>query len=136
MAIQIRKKDTKNYTSYIDVLEAKVSAKEFLQHLDQNKQSNSICGGGNMPRINDKIRYRLPGKDWIVAVIKGTGGKATGKNKNYFNICNMDNGEELGIHLDKTEFHVVNDDLSVQNDRIDNGNSNNEEVHTVYVPVE
>ena len=28
-----------------------------LEHLDQNKQSNSVCGGGNMPRINDKIRY-------------------------------------------------------------------------------
>ena len=107
-----------------------------LEHLDQNKQSNSICGGGNMPRINDKIRYRLPGKDWTVAVVKGRGGKATGKNKNYFNICNMDNGEKLGIHLDKAEFHVVNDDLSVQNDCIDNGNSNNKEVHAVYVPVE
>ena len=38
----------------------------------------------------------------------------------------MDNGEESGI---QTEFHVVNDDLSVQNDCIDNGNSDNEEVH-------
>ena len=57
------------------------------------KQSDNLCAGSNMPKINDRIRYRLPGEDWVGA---GRGGKATGNNKHYFNICNIDNGEELG----------------------------------------
>ena len=68
------------------------------------EQSDNLCAGSNMPKINDRIRYRLPGEDWVVAVVTGRGGKATRKNKNYFNIRNIDNGEELGIRLDKAEL--------------------------------
>ena len=65
----------------------------LAENLDQvtthDKQSDNLYDGSNMPKVNDRIRYRLPGEDWVVVVVTGTGGKATEKNKHYFNIRNI-----------------------------------------------
>ena len=52
--------------------------------------------------INDRIRYRLPGENWILAVVTGRGGKAIGKNKHYFNIRNIDNQECVILAIKKS----------------------------------
>ena len=110
-----------------------------MENLDQvtthEEQSDNLCAGSNMPKVNDRIRYRLPGEDWVVAVVTGRGGKATGKNKYYFNIRNIDNGGELGIHLGK-EFHENtnfrdNEDI-VQKDM----EENRQRLHPVIVDFE
>ena len=94
------------------------------------EQSDNLCAGSNMPKVNDRIRYRLPEEDWVVAVVTGRGGKATGKNKYYFNIHNIDNGGELGIHLDKAEFQLLTESVSVQglNEQSCGENNDNVEV--------
>ena len=41
----------------------------LVENLDQmtthEEQSNNLCAGSNMPKVNDRIRYRLPGEDWV-----------------------------------------------------------------------
>ena len=105
-----------------------------MDNLDQvtthEEQSDHLCAGSNMPKVNYRIRYRLPGENWVVAVVTGRGGKATGKNKYYFNIRNIDNGRELGIHLDKAEFQVLTESVSGQglNEQSCGENNDNVEV--------
>ena len=103
------------------------------------EQSDNLCAGSSMPEVNDRIRYRLPGEDWVVAVVTGRGGKATGKNKYNFNIRNIDNGGELGIHLDKAEFQVLTESVSGQglNEQSCGENKDNVEVvQAVFIPTE
>ena len=87
------------------------NGESLVENLDQvtthEEQSDNLCSGSNMSKVNDRIRYRLTGEDWVVAVVTGRRGKATGKNKYYFNILNIDDGGELGIRLDKAEFQVL-----------------------------
>ena len=115
----------------------------LVENLDQvrthEEQSDNLCAGSNMPKINDRIRYRVPGEDWVVAVVTGRGGKATGKNKHYFNfnMRNIDNGEELGIHLDKAE--VLKESISGQGlneQSCGESNDNVEVVQAVFIPIE
>ena len=100
------------------IVDQNQNEESLVENLDQvtthENQSDNLCAGSNMPKVNDRIRYRLPGEDWVVAVVTGRGGKATGKNKHYFNICNIDNGGELGIHLEKAEFQVLTESVSGQ----------------------
>ena len=114
-----------------------------MENLDQvttrEEQSDNLCAGSNMPKVNDRIRYRLPGEDWVVAVVTGRGGKANGKNKYYFNICNIDNGGVLGIDLDKAEFQVLTESFSGQglNEQSCGESTDNVEVvQTVFIPTE
>ena len=103
------------------------------------EESDNLCAGSNMPKVNDRIRYQLPGEDWVVAVVTGRGGKDTGKNKRYFNIRNTDNGEELGIHLDKAEFQVLTESVSGQGlneQSCGDSNDNVEVVQAVFIPIE
>ena len=75
----------------------------------------------------------------VVAVVTGRGGKAIGKNKQYFNICNIINGGELGIHLDKAEFQVFTESVSGQGlneQRHGERNDNVELVQVVFIPIE
>ena len=103
------------------------------------EHSDNLCAISNMPKTNDRIRYRLPREDWIVAVVTGRGRKTTGKNKHYFNIRNIDNGEELGIHLDKAEFQVLKESVSGQGlneQSCGEGNDNVEVVQAVFIATE
>ena len=47
----------------------------LVENLDQTttheEQSDNLCAGRTMPKINDRIRYQLPGEDWVVAVVTG-----------------------------------------------------------------
>ena len=51
----------------------------LVENLDQltthEEQSDNLCAGSNMPKVNDRIRYRLPGEGWVVAVVTGKEGK-------------------------------------------------------------
>ena len=115
----------------------------LVENLDQvtthEEQSDNLCAGSNMTKVNDRIRYRLSEEDWVVAVVTGRGGKATGNNKYYFNIRDIDNGEELGIHLDKAEFQVLTESVSgegLNEQSCGENNDNTEVVQTVFIPIE
>ena len=72
-------------------------------------------------------------------VVTGRGGKVTEKNKHHFNMRNIDNGEELGIHLDKAEFQVLTKSVSEQGlneQSCDESNDNVEVVQAVFIPTE
>ena len=125
------------------IVDQNPNEESLVKNLDQattdEEQTDNPCADSNMPKINYKIRYRLPGEDWVVTVVIGRGGKVTGKNKHYFNICNIDNGEELGIHLDKTEFQVLKESVSGQGlneQSYGESNDNVEVVQAVFIPTE
>ena len=82
---------------------------------EYNQTTNEMSNGaGNelrkvMPKRDDNIRYRLDqDSEWIEATIIGRGGKSTGQNKFYFNVCGKDN-QKQGIYLDRVEFEVIED---------------------------
>ena len=115
----------------------------LVENLDQvtthEEQSDHLCAGSNMSKVNDRIRYQLPEEDWVAAVVTGRGGKATGKNKHYFNICNIDDGGKLGIHFHKAEFQVLTESVNGQglNEQSCGGNNDNVEVvQAVFIPIE
>ena len=57
-----------------------------------------------LPEKDDKIKYRLDqDSEWIEATVISRGGKSTGQNKLYFNVCRKDN-QKQGIYLDRVEL--------------------------------
>ena len=91
-----------------------------------------------MPKVQvqDRIRYReTPDEEWIYAKILSRGGKITGKNKNYMNVLHEKDNQRLGIHLDKFEYEIVDDD-HIQNEENNHlSEDNDEEVNITYVPI-
>lgn len=69
---------------------------------------------------DEKIRFKDADDSWVEAVILGRGGKATGKNANWYNIARVDNSEKDCINLEKAQFEIVGDVL--------------EGIHAVSVP--
>lgn len=56
---------------------------------------------GELPKVHDKIRYYPVGSDkWIEAEVMSRGGKATGKNRGWFNIKHDDEEEVKAINFD------------------------------------
>ena len=66
-----------------EMVDQNQNKESLVENVDQvrthEEQSDNLCAGSNMPMINNRIRYQLPGEDWVVAVVNGRGGKATGK---------------------------------------------------------
>lgn len=58
----------------------------------------------------DQIRFK-EGEIWQHATIIGRSGKATGKNRNWYNICREDGGEEHSINLENTPFELVGENV-------------------------
>ena len=83
-----------------------------------------------MPNKGDKIRYHLLEDGWAEATVIGRGGKATGRNKYYYNVQNRCEGKQIGINLDQIEFEKIND--------FENGsfNEENESVNMACMPNE
>ena len=79
----IWKKTYKGCTQQLSTLNKKSIQQSLVENLDQvtthEEQSDNLCAGSNMPKINNRIRCRLPGEDWVVAVITKSGEKATGR---------------------------------------------------------
>ncbi|MCG7877702.1 MAG: hypothetical protein N0C90_15395, partial [Candidatus Thiodiazotropha endolucinida] len=60
---------------------------------------------------NDSIQYKMQNTDvWIKAKILGRAGKATGKNKYWYNIQEDASQEKKSINLEQIEWELINDD--------------------------
>ena len=65
-------------------------------------------------RVNDIIQYRLQNTDeWIKATVTGRAGKATGKNKNWYNIKEDVSEERKSINLDEVEWEQITENANV-----------------------
>ena len=65
-------------------------------------------------KVNDIIQYRLQNTDeWIRATVTGRAGKATGKNKNWYNIKEDVSEERKSINLDEVEWEQITDNANV-----------------------
>ena len=59
-------------------------------------------------KVNDIIQYKLyKTDDWIKATVTGRAGKATGRNKNCYNIKENANKERKSINLDEVQWELI-----------------------------
>ena len=64
-------------------------------------------------KANDQIQYRLQNSDnWIRATVIGRAGKATGRNKNWYNILEDISQEKKSINLDQVGWELVTDEVN------------------------
>ena len=62
----------------------------------------------------DQIQYKLQDtNDWIRATVTGRAGKATGRNRNWYNIKEDNSGEQKTINLDKIQWEKITDNVNV-----------------------
>ena len=95
------------------------------KHSEQNRNSdlNNNVLLNNWPKINDTIKYRMSDFDeWKEGIVISRGGKATGKNKGYFNMQNPKTGCVFGLNLQQVEYKVINNDECMN------------EVNVVFIP--
>ena len=65
-------------------------------------------------KVNDIIQYKLKNaNDWIKATVIGRAGKATGRNKNWYNIREDSSEETKSVNLDEVEWESINDQASI-----------------------
>ena len=89
-------------------------------HVPQNQVDRIV-----VPKVNDRIKYRLKDDEqWTTAIVKGRGGKATGKNKYYMNVVNEEDNQMKGIHLDRTEYEIE-----------DSSEEQSEQVNVIFIPI-
>ena len=63
---------------------------------------------------NDSIQYKTPNSDEsIKATVQGRAGKATGKNKHWFNIQEKASKENKSVNLEQIQWVLINDDDTV-----------------------
>ena len=58
---------------------------------------------------NDLVEYNLDGKQ-VKCVVMGPAGKATGPNRNWYNVEEVDSSEKYSLDFGSVEFEVVNSD--------------------------
>ena len=65
-------------------------------------------------KANDQIQYKLQDtNDWIRATVTGRAGKATGRNRNWYNIKEDNSGEQKSINLDEIQWEQITDNVNV-----------------------
>ena len=65
-------------------------------------------------KANDKIKYRLPDSDnWTSATVISRAGKASGRNRNYYNVKVEDSGEQLSVDLGNVEWEKAVEEVNV-----------------------
>ena len=88
-----------------------------------------------VPKVNNRIKYRLSdSEEWTKAKVISRGGKATGKNKYYVNVMNEGDKQKLGIHLDRLEYQMLDEEEDGScREGIDD--ERDEEANVVFVPI-
>ena len=75
----------------------------------QNIQQNRIT-----LKPNDSIQYKMQNTgEWIKAKVLGRAGKATGKNKHWYNIQEDTTKEKKSVNLEQVQWELINDDETV-----------------------
>ena len=65
-------------------------------------------------KVNDKIQYKLPNTDyWIRATVIGRAGKATGRNRNWYNIKEHTTEEKKSVNLEDVQWEKITDNANV-----------------------
>ena len=73
--------------------------------ISANKEKSAI-----LLKRNDRIRFQQE-DEWHQATITGRSGKATGKNKNWFNIRRDDGTKDHSVNLENTPYELVDDPI-------------------------
>ena len=73
------------------------------------RREETINSMKDLPSKGDRIRYCPYGCEWIEATVLGRGGKATGKNRYYFNVQNEIDGSKVGVDLQHTEYEKIHE---------------------------
>ena len=75
-------------------------------HTDDNVQA--VQNSRPKLKVNDIIQYKLNNTDdWIKATVTGRAGKATGRNKNWYNIREDASEERKSINLDEVQWEFI-----------------------------
>lgn len=83
-------------------------------------------------KVNDTIQYKLQNNNsWIKATVLGRAGKATGKNKNWYNIQEDVSREKKSINLNNVQWELITDDVNIN--KILKQDSGDSEVTTAKV---
>ena len=81
-----------------------IPTRELNNDENQDKQQNR-----KTPKGNDIIQYKLQNSDeWIKASVTGRAGKATGKNKYWYNIKEDLSEEKKSINLEQVDWELLN----------------------------
>ena len=81
-----------------------IPTRELHNDENQDKQQNR-----KTPKMNDIIQYKLQNSDeWIKATVTGRAGKATGKNKYWYNIKEDLSEEKKSINLEQVDWELLN----------------------------
>ena len=81
-----------------------IPTRELNNDENQDKQQNR-----KTPKVNDIIHYKLQNSDeWIKATVTGRAGKATSKNKYWYNIKEDLSEEKKSINLEQVDWELLN----------------------------
>ena len=79
--------------------------KEDTQNIQQNRKT---------PKANENIQYKLQNtEEWIRATVLGRAGKATGKNKRWYNIQEEISKEKKSVNLDQVQWELITDEADI-----------------------
>ena len=79
--------------------------KEDTQNIQQNRK---------MLKAKDNIQYKLQNtEEWIKAIVLGRVGKATGKNKCWYNIQEEISKEKKSVNLDQVQWELIADEANL-----------------------
>ena len=112
-----------------ETIDTEPDAGETVNEDAENQGTNTEEGREpftfNEIKKNDVIRYRFVDSDWETVTVQGRAGKASGKNKHWWNVKEKDTGNEKAI--DTENFEEVEK-------VIDNGQEQVEEAMVVIIP--
>lgn len=85
------------------------------EYLSENKddQKLPLPPQGNLgQKANDNIQYKmgLENENWIRATILGRAGKASGNNRNWYNVKDVESEEEKSIDLGRLPWERISDE--------------------------
>lgn len=74
----------------------------------EHTRTTSQTGPSMVPEKGDRIRFRSDEEEWTDAIVLGKGGKATGKNKYWYNVLS-DKNQKMGVDLTQVDFELLSD---------------------------
>uniref|UniRef100_A0A8W8NJM6 Uncharacterized protein n=1 Tax=Magallana gigas TaxID=29159 RepID=A0A8W8NJM6_MAGGI len=104
------KEDKKKTEAVVPSIVSETLTRAPVQHNQEEiPQTDSVQR--QLPRKNDKIKYKLPNSDeWTEAKVLGRAGKATGRYPSWFNVRNSIDNEDKSVDLDKVEWKAVDEE--------------------------
>ncbi|XP_053390667.1 uncharacterized protein LOC128553511 [Mercenaria mercenaria] len=82
--------------------------------LDIDRQSEVVIQDRKILKPNDIIQYKKQDTDvWIPAKVIGRAGKATGKNKHWYNILEDTSKEKKSINLEQVDWELLTDNVNL-----------------------